>query len=218
MDKVKFFSKKFILNPRIKAIFHFFFIGYFFFSLLVLFSPIANWLAILFFVEPKLQKTDAIIVLSASSYPDGTLTLFTLGREIEGISLYKEGWAKKIIFVGNSGDGKTPDAFKMKELAIKLGVPERDILIGSNSFNTYYNLLETQEIMKRENLNNALLVTSSTHTRRSLLVAKKLGLEIYPASFSVDKYRQVSADRLVLFWSEIREIIAIVYYKFKGWI
>lgn len=120
--------------------------------------------------------------------------------------------------MGNSGDGKTPDAFKMKELAIKLGVPERDILIGSNSFNTYYNLLETQEIMKRENLNNALLVTSSTHTRRSLLVAKKLGLEIYPASFSVDKYRQVSADRLVLFWSEIREIIAIVYYKFKGWI
>lgn len=206
------------LKPLVKKFLFGFLITFFITSILIAFTPLANWLAPLFFIEPVLQKSDAVIVLSGGSYPNGRLTVFTIERVIDGIYLYKEGWAKKIIFVGNSENHQIPDAQKMKELAIKLGIPEEDILVGLNSPNTYFNLREAAEIMKQNEMETALLVTSSIHTKRSLLVAKKLNLALSPASFSVDQYRQVSVDRLILFWFETREAVALAVYKLRGWI
>lgn len=206
------------MREKIKQLFIKISIMVFILLLVIIFTPFTNWLAPLFYIEPNIQKADAIVVLSGGTYPDGTLSASTLQRTVDGIVLFKNKLAKKMIFVGNSGEKKVSDAQTMKELAIKMGTEEDDIIIGTSSADTYSNILETKEIMRDKNINTGLLVTSSTHMKRALLVSSKQGLILYPASLSVDKYRHVSVDRLVLFWSEVRESLALAIYAIKGYI
>lgn len=184
-------------------------------ALLIIWTPVSNWLSDLFFVKNEPRKSDAIIVLSGGAYPNGILSLFTIGRVTEGIILYKKGFAKKIIFVGDSKNNRITDAQKMSELAVQLGVPGQDILTGEFSSDTHTDLLEAKKVMDRENLNRALIVTSSTHTLRTSLVAKKINLNGIPVVLSADKYRQDSVDRIILFWFELREMAALVIFKLR---
>lgn len=212
------FAQRKINKTLIKKTIAMFLLGYFIVSLLVMFTPVANWLSNFFYVKPEIQKADAVVILSASSYSDGTLSLFSLERVVRGVSLYKQGLVETVVFVGNSGINKDPDAATMKKVAVEMGIPEAKVLVGCNSTNTYYNFMEAKEIMEKNNIQTALLVTSSTHLKRSMMIVGKLKLNVYPASLSVDQYRQVSVDRLTLFWAELKEMIALSYYKLKGWI
>lgn len=186
--------------------------------LVVIFTPLANWLAEPFYVQSDIQKADAILVLSGGSYDDGSLTMTTMSRVMEGVSLYKKGLAKKVILVGDTGNQSTTDAQRMKNFAIQLNVLPEDIFIGNRSTNTYLDLLEAKKIIESNHFQKVLLITSSIHTRRSLWTAHGMGLSLIPASSSADQYRQVSVDRLILFWYELREICSMLIYRLNGWI
>lgn len=181
-------------------------------------TPVSNIFSKYFFIQPQIKKTDVIIVLSGGSYPNGTPTLFTIERVINGILLYKNNLGKMIIFVGNTNNNIHPDAQIMKDIATNLGISEKDILIETKSGDTYSNLKEVDSIMKNNNFKDALLVTSPVHMLRANLVAQKIGMDIYPATLSFDVYRTEPIDRLILMWTETREIIALLIYTLKGYI
>lgn len=95
--------------------------------------------------------------------------------------LYKEGYAPKVLFCG--GYGKvTQDIFKKseaelyKEIALKEGVKEKDILVENRSKNTYENFLFTKELIKENNLevNSILIVHRKSYERRTLNTARKI--------------------------------------------
>lgn len=216
MNLIKFRLRK-LIYPITKIITIFSIITTF--SLLIIaYTPLSNKLSKYFFIKPNLEKSNAILVLSGGSYPGGILTLFTFERVVQGVSLYKETLGDKIIFIGNTNNHTPADAQAMRELAIKLGVPDEDILVGTTSGDTYLNFQEAAQIMNQNGIKDILLVTSSVHSLRSQLVANKIGVNVHPASLSVDEYREESVDRLILFWYEIRETFALLLYKAKGYI
>ena len=204
---------------KIKARFSWarFFIAFlFFFLFLVFFTPFSNYLAQPLVILPQIEKGEAILVLSGGSYDNGQLSSFSLERTVQAVKLYREGWAKKIIF---SGKGGFDDALAMRELALSLGVEKENILVDNQAASTYENILFFSATAKENDFKKILLVTSPIHLRRSLLIAEKISpeIEFLPASFpSYDSFRRHPLDRLILFWFTAREYLGILREYFRG--
>lgn len=58
--------------------------------------------------------------------------------------------------------------------AIKYNVEETDIVIESNSHDTYENIYFTTEILEKHDIEDIIIVTSNYHQRRTLLTAQHL--------------------------------------------
>lgn len=95
--------------------------------------------------------------------------------------LYKDGFAKKIVFTGGYGkvtkniNSKT-EAEIFKDVALKHGVNTNDIYLDTNSRNTKENFINLKEIIKENNLdvNSILIVHNAMGERRTYNTAKKI--------------------------------------------
>lgn len=206
-------------------------------SLTVMFTPVSQQLAKYLEIEPVYKKSDVIIVLSGGAYSDGALTTSSNERILQGINLFKMGYAPKLIVVGstiNSVTRKIADAFTessddsridivdslvMKNIAINLGVHEKDIIIDTSSTHTYDNIKKALYLMRKNNLITGLIVSSDTHMFRVMKVAKKLGINILPAhTANYSAFRVGAMDRMCLFYETVWEFMGLGIYSVKGWI
>lgn len=97
----------------------------------------------------------------------------------EAARLYRQGYAPAVIVSGAQGnDEETAEAFVMRDYLIKQGVPGEKILTEAASFNTYQNLANSKAIMTEQGYKKALIVSSSSHIRRSLALAKQLDMDV----------------------------------------
>jgi uncharacterized SAM-binding protein YcdF (DUF218 family) len=95
-----------------------------------------------------LEKTDCILAL-------GSHDLRVAERAAE---LYLEGWAPTLIFSGGLGNftkgmWKEAEAEQFAAIAMSMGVPEASILVENRSTNTGENILFTQQLLGKKNLN-----------------------------------------------------------------
>ncbi len=107
-----------------------------------------------------LERTDAIVVISGDE---------ALARFREGLRLYRDGWAPRLIFSGAAEDGPRSNADVMRRLALREGVPANAILTDDIAEDTYGNAVHTRELMLANGLRSAILVTSPYHLRRASL-------------------------------------------------
>lgn len=206
-------------------------------ALIVMFTPVSNQLANLLEIEPNYKKADVIIVLAGGAYQGGTLTTSSNERILQGINLFKMGYAPKLMLVGSSinttakkmrdafaessDDSRisTIDSLVMKNLTVRLGIAEKDIIIETTSTHTYENLKKAMSLMKENNLKTSLLVSSGTHMYRVTKIAKNLGMNFMPAHApNYTTYRVGAMDRLRLFDETIWEFMGFGICWVKGWI
>lgn len=94
------------------------------------------------------------------------------------VNAYKKGRIKKIIFMGgtngvsNQNNSTIPEAIKMKELALSLGVKEEDILIDDTSNNTFENIENAMKLLPSD-INHISIITSEFHLKRCYAILKK---------------------------------------------
>lgn len=138
------------------------------------------------------------------------------------IDLYQEGYLKKIIIVGGSGEvfnQEFKESAILKDYLIKLGIPSEDILIETNSRNTYENAVETAKILKpNENKNSYLLISSAYHMKRSKACFKKQGFDV--DIYVTDRYAGKRIFSLDLFIpkSEILQNWTLLIHEVSGYI
>ncbi len=137
----------------------------------------------------------AILVLAGGHKREGGARPFaelagpSWRRLWRGIEIYRERDGKiPVIFAGGSGDPFDPSpgqARLSRSYALAAGVPPEDFWIEETSRNTFENAREAKAILEREfpgdDPPRVILVTSSTHMLRSVLVARKAGLDPVPA-------------------------------------
>lgn len=147
-------------------------------------------------------------------------------RLINVLPLYFNGQVKKILFAGGSGrlDKQNVEAVHIEKYLLSLGVKQEDILLDTQSRNTYENAKFALQLIKKTDL--LLLSTSATHMPRSLACFKKLGA--YPTPFVVDyvSYEDnrfnldkllVPNPRVIHYWYWLlHEWTGILSYKLKG--
>lgn len=99
-------------------------------------------------------------------------------RVTTSVNAYKDSRIKKMIFMGgingisNQDNSSISEAFKMKELALSLGVKESDILIDDKSNNTFENIENAMKLLPK-NVNHISIITSEFHLKRCYAILKK---------------------------------------------
>lgn len=96
----------------------------------------------------------------------------------KAVDLYRAGRANKLLFAGGvkwNGNSDS-EAVMLKKEAIKLGIPEKDILVEDVSVHTLENVLASLLLLNREfhlyKMKRLLVVTASWHMRRLHLTLK----------------------------------------------
>lgn len=128
-------------------------------------------------VEPQVAEgynADAIVVLGASVFADGTPSGILQDRLDDGIELYKAGVAPKLIMSGDNSTVSYNEVKAMKDYAISQGVPSQDIFCDHAGFSTYESMYRAKNVFGAERI---VVATQTYHLYRALYAAQGLGLE-----------------------------------------
>lgn len=152
-------------------------------------------------------------------------------RFFQAYELYMKGKFKKFLLTGGSGlmfETEKSEAILTRELLLRLGVPDVDIIVEPASRNTFENALFTQEILEEKySKANLLLITSAWHMRRSIGCFDRVDLKYTPFSvdFAGEENRFVPSSLLIpnseTIWRwEIlmKEMIGYMAYRARGYI
>ena len=168
----------------------------------------------------KLPQSDAVVLLGGTPVP----------RIMRALQLYRAGKAPLIIIAaGNPVDHKAvvPEAHRVAEFLVELGVPRSALVLETTSRNTRENAVNTAAIFKENGWHHGLLVTERLHMRRALLAFQKVGLDMTPMATDIPpglpeikNLLDLLPDVGALAWttSAVKELLALGVYRFRGWI
>jgi uncharacterized SAM-binding protein YcdF (DUF218 family) len=188
----------------------------------------------------EIPQADAIVILGGGLYsrvaPRPWIEVNDAGdRILYGAKLYREGKAPRVIVSGGTiawREGTAPESEAMAELLTMMGVPKSVILEDSSSLNTYQNAVNVKQILDAQGIRRVLLVTSAFHMPRSLMIFRKLGMDVVPAptdflvpdmtsgqlSFAGILVRCVpDSQDLYNVTRALKEYVGIAVYRLKGW-
>lgn len=151
----------------------------------------------------------------------------------QGIDLYKRGKIDKLLLSGDNGyvsDRGLHESKQLKEVLVRWGIPEQDIIIEDKSKNTAQNAEETVHLLNKSypHFSSFLLITSAKHMKRAQACFEKKGLSVTP--FSTDPFvgpeRSYHWDEFIIpngsnfsdWFSLNKEILGYVVYDIMGYI
>jgi len=127
---------------------------------------------------PENQNWDAIIVLGAQIRPDGSPSVQLTWRLDKAKEAYDQHQVPIVVCGAQGKDEPMTEAEGMKRYLVSVGVPEAEILMDSESFNTRQNLLNARKLLGGATERpRVLVVTSDYHVPRSLALAQDAGFE-----------------------------------------
>jgi SanA protein len=140
------------------------------------------------------------LVLGAGLWPDGSLTPILADRVAVAAELYHAGTVRKLLCSGDNRfvDYNEPQA--MLEYAVRLGVPEEDIVLDYAGRRTYDSCYRARAIFGVERM---VVVTQRFHAARTLYLCNALGVDA--VAVLADR-RSYSVQRVT--W-ETREYLAL---------
>lgn len=191
-------------------------------AFIIFYSPIIWQIAEPLRISQDPQKSDAIVVFGGGVGEGGSPGKSTVERAAFSADLYNEGFSGRIIY--SSGyTWRYNDAENMKLIATSMGVPENSIILDKKGDMTYRNVKFTTEILRKNNFNKIILVSSPYNMRRASLVYRKIASDINviyvpvsrPHFFDRHTRTPIAIDQ----WKAIiHEYLGIIYYKLKGYI
>lgn len=148
----------------------------------------------------------------------------SLSRIIYGITLYKQAPGINIIISGGSGSPEKQnisEADAMKDMAIALGVPAKDMLIERDSRNTIESVNALKRLVGDKSI---ILVTSAYHMKRAVAMFKKMGVDVIPAPTDyMSEQKKASlyslvpkASHLLTSSTAFYEYISFIWYRVNG--
>ena len=122
----------------------------------------------------ELEPADAVLVLGARVYEDGTPSPILQYRLDYGYAVYEKGLAPKIIVSGDHGSKEYNEVRAMKQYLLDKGVPEEDIFMDHAGFDTYDSMYRARDVFCVKRL---IISTQRYHMYRSVYIARRLGIE-----------------------------------------
>ena len=181
----------------------------------------------------RASDVDAIVVLAGGiKEPDATrrrpeLTQDTLYRCLLAAKLYHDGNPCPVVVTGGVLDPKStipPVALSMRELLLRLGVRDSDVIVEERAQTTYENAIETRKLLQSRGLGKIVLVTEAVHMPRSLACFRKQGVEAIPAAClhrATEFHGRLeefvpTPDALRDTMAVLHEWLGLVWYRVKG--
>jgi uncharacterized SAM-binding protein YcdF (DUF218 family) len=135
------------------------------------------------------EKSDVAIVLGAGT-SNGALSKVYEERVLHAINLLYDSKVDKIIFTGGYGENESiSDATAAMDYALKKGISKNKLLIEEKSTITFFNIKNSKDIMVKENLSSALVVSDPYHIKRSMHMCDLIGIKALPSPTPTTMYR-----------------------------
>ena len=183
-------------------------------------TPLVWVLAKPLIVQATPQAADCIVVFAGGAGESGQVGQDYQQRVKRAAELFHQGYAPKILYV--SGFTWTfQEADVMKALTQSLGIPAEAILTEKQVHNTYDYVLRVTEAAHAYQWKSILLVTSPYHSRRTDLLFAKNAPELkvfHQPLMDSDFYAMEGTVRIRQVEGILHEVLAIVYYRLKGWL
>lgn len=144
----------------------------------------------------KYRGADAIVVLGASVFEDGTPSTILKDRLDDAVLLYGEGTAPKIIVSGDNGDASYNESAAMKSYLISQGIPSSDIFCDYAGFNTYDTMYRARNVF---GCKSVVIATQTYHLYRAVYDAQAVGMEAIGVPSDYHVYQKQN-------WYDLREI------------
>jgi len=144
------------------------------------------------------ESADAILVLGAGVFADGSLSPVLQDRLDTSLDLWRAGKAPRFLVSGDHGRRDYDEVNAMRRRLESLGVPAERIFCDHAGFDTYDSLRRARDVFL---VRRVLIVTQSSHLPRALYIARRLGLEAQ--GVEADRRRYLGAN-----WQIAREFAA----------
>ena len=125
------------------------------------------------------RPADVAVVLGARAYADGRPSQALADRVRTACRLYQKGLAGKLIFSGGPGDGAFHETQAMKQMALRLGVKDDDIILDKGGLNTQDTVKNTEALFSQLHASRILVVSHFYHLPRVKLAYQRAGWEVY---------------------------------------
>jgi vancomycin permeability regulator SanA len=125
------------------------------------------------------QPVDAVVVLGAQVYPNGTLSNALENRVLTAIDLYDEGLTSTLIMSGGIDVDGTSEALAMRDFAIAHGVPASAIIVDEAGRSTEATAQNAAQICKREGFDRVGAVSTFYHMPRIKQLFLAQGINVY---------------------------------------
>jgi uncharacterized SAM-binding protein YcdF (DUF218 family) len=126
----------------------------------------------------KPVKSDAIIVLGASVVGEDQPSPVLQERLNSALTLYRQYYAPVFILTGGQGeDEPIAEAEASQRYLESKGVPSAVMYLDNQSKNTWENLFNAKQIMQKQGMHTAIIVTDYYHQERAQLYARELGMD-----------------------------------------
>ncbi len=178
-------------------------------------AGILAWVALVVFVCVKEytvpapdEQTDAMILLGAQVKENGELSVQLQYRVDKALEIYAR-HPQRIVVCGAQGSNEpVSEAQAMRDYLVAKGIPETDILMEDDSFNTRQNIENAKKLLP-EGTKKILIVTSDYHLPRAMAIAADAGFE--PSG--------VGSPIKLIYWpkNHFREALAWVKYAMQRW-
>lgn len=181
-------------------------------------------------IDPEIRTA---ILLGGGLTFDKTVNRVNYGsnadRYIQVLEPYHLGLIDRIVVVGgpaNYLEPETREGDMLKRFLLTAGVAEEDIIVESQSLNTYQNALFSKPILEQLNEERFLLITSSTHMRRAVACFNHQGIDVQPYAtqkkvgirrWEIDFLLVPMADNFGKWASLVHEWVGYISYKVRGY-
>jgi vancomycin permeability regulator SanA len=155
------------------------------------------------------RSADVVIVLGSAVWPNEQPSPSLRARTEKAVELYRDGCASALILSGGLGRYPPEEAEVMRRLAAEAGIPRDALILDREAHSTWESLLRAGEIMQEREWRSALIVSDPFHMKRSLLMARDIGLVAY-GSPALDSPTYTVPARRVYYTS--REVLALWWY------
>ncbi|OMF95811.1 YdcF family protein [Paenibacillus sp. FSL R7-0273] len=127
-----------------------------------------------------------------------------------GLKLYKEGKFSRFIVSGglDNPDYQYTEGQGMRNYLVEQGVPEEVILMENESTSTYENLKFSREIMQREGMTTAVIITHTFHGQRAIEMAAEFG-------YTSPQLGVTESQTMSMLKYKSREILAYTKWKIQ---
>ncbi len=119
--------------------------------------------------------TRPVVVVFGAGYTRNGLSPILYDRVYTAAQLYKTGKARKLLMTGDNSTVTHNEPEAMRQAALKMGIPKRDIVLDYAGFRTYDSLYRARDIF---GVQQAILVTQAYHLPRALYTARALGMDV----------------------------------------
>ncbi len=150
------------------------------------------------------------IVFGAGLQRNGTPSPILRDRVETAVHLYNAGKVEKLLMSGDNRFVYYNEPGAMRDYAIALGVPEKDIVLDYAGRRTYDTCYRARHIFA---VDAAILVTQSFHLPRALLTCNNLGVQSNGVPADVRSYRHSS----YAYWY-LREVPATTIAFWDVWV